>query len=148
MKINRNRLLGIVAIGLLAVGAGGSQAAAQTIAESGSFTLPFEVHWNSAVLPAGDYTFSMNSVGLNGTMTLRGPDGTIFLHVLTLSDQEANQHSALRIESRGDTRFVKELYLSDVRRHFIYFPPKIQDNEKVLARGPVRIENVSVSIGK
>jgi len=148
MKINRNRFLGIVAIGLLAMSAGVSQTVAQRVAERGSFTLPFEVRWNSAVLPAGDYTFTMDSTGLNGTMNLQGPNGTIFLHTMALSDQETNQRSALSIEGRGNTRFVKELYLSDRGRHFLYWPPKIQDNEKLLARGPVSIDRISVSIGK
>ena len=49
MKINRNRVLGIVAIGLIAMSAGVSQTVAQRVAERGSFTLPFEVRWNSAV---------------------------------------------------------------------------------------------------
>jgi hypothetical protein len=148
MKISRNRLLGIVAIGLLVIGVGVSQAVAQNAAEIGSFTLPFEVRWNSAVLPAGDYTFTMDSTGLTGTMNLRGPNGAIFLHTMALSDKDTNQQSALSIESRGNTRFVKELYLSDRGRHFLYWPPKVQDNERVLARGPVSVEHVSVSIGK
>jgi len=148
MKINRNRLLGVVAIGLLTMSAGASETVAQRIAERGSFTLPFEVRWNSAVLPAGDYTFTMDSTGLNGTMNLQGPNGTIFLRTMALSDQDTNQRSALSIEGRGNTRFVKELYLSDHGRHFQYWPPKIQDNEKLLARGPVSIERISVSTGK
>jgi hypothetical protein len=147
MKINRNRLLAVVAIGLLTVSVGVSQAVAQHAAESGSFTLPFEVRWNSMVLPAGDYTFTMDSAGLNGNMNLRGPNGAIFLHTMALSDKDTNQRSALSIESRGNTRFVKELYLSDCGRHFFYWPPKSQDNDKVLAQGPVSIEHISVSIG-
>ena len=99
MKINRNRLLGVVAIGLLTMSAGASKTVAQRIAERGSFTLPFEVRWNSAVLPAGDYTFTMDSTGLNGTMNLQGPNGTIFLRTMALSDQDTNQRSALSIEN-------------------------------------------------
>ncbi len=148
MKINRNRFLAIVAVGLVTIGAGVHRTAAQVVSESGSFTLPFEVRWNSAILPAGVYTFTMESATLNGSMLVRGPSGNIFIHTMAVSDQDTNQNSVLSIERRGSTRFVKELYLSDRGRHFLYWPPKTQDNEKLLAQGPVRAEHVPVSLGK
>jgi hypothetical protein len=148
MKINRNRYLAIVAIGLVAIGAGVRRTAAQVVSESGSFTLPFEVRWNSATLPAGDYTFTMESATLNGSTLLRGPNGNIFINTMAVSDQNTNQNSALSIERRGSTRFVKELYLSDRGRHFFYWAPKTKDNEKLLGQGPVSAERVPVSLGR
>ncbi len=148
MKINRNRLLGIVAIGLIAAGAGVSQTVAQGISEKGTFTLPCEVRWSSAVLPAGDYTFTMESTALNAPMILSGPNGSIFIQTMALSDSRTNQHSALTIERRFGTSFVKELYLSDRGRHFLYWEPKVPNNERLLAQEPASTKVVLVSIGK
>ena len=148
MKIHRNRLLATLAIALLAIGVGVSQTVAQGVAEKGSFTLPYKVRWNNVEIPAGDYTFTMQSTALPATMTLSGPDGRIFLHAMIVDEKNTNEHSALTIDSRGGQRFVQELYLADSGQHFRYWPPKIAKSERQLAQGPATTEHVLVSIGK
>ncbi len=118
---------------MVAIGAGASQTVAQGISEKGSFTLPCEVRWNSAVLPAGHYTFTIESTALPARMILRGANGSIFIQTMALSDHSTNQHSALTIERRGGTCFVKELYLSDRGRHFLYWEPSVPNNDRPLA---------------
>ena len=39
-------------------------------ASRGSFTLPFEVNWGTAVLPAGDYTFTLGSFGMSPILAI------------------------------------------------------------------------------
>jgi hypothetical protein len=148
MKSYRNLLLVTVAGALLAIGVSGTQAVAQSIAASGRFTLPYEVRWNSAVLPAGDYTYSMLSTASPAPMILSGPEGRIFLRAMMVEEKNTNQHSTLTIESRGRDRFVQELYLADSGRHFVYWLPKVAKSERQLAQGPATTAHIHVSTGR
>jgi len=148
MKSYRNRLLATLAIALLAISAGVSRTVAQSISERGSFTLPYEVRWNDAVLPAGEYTFTMHTIMSSPVMTLDTPKVSTFLRPMIVDEKNTNQHSALTIESRGGERFVQELYLADSGRHFRFWPPKTSKSEPQLAQGPATTERVLVSIGK
>ena len=58
-----NRILAIAGLGLFGICASAGQAAAQTVA-GGSFTLSHEIRWQNVTLPAGDYTFSLNSASV------------------------------------------------------------------------------------
>src|SRR6266404_5444367 len=60
MKSLRNRMLVITAVALAVVCASAVPASAQLVCK-GSFTLSQEVHWQTATLPPGDYTFEMQS---------------------------------------------------------------------------------------
>jgi hypothetical protein len=106
------------------------------------------VRWNSAVLPAGDYTFLLESTASPARMTLTGPHGSIFLRAMVVDEENTNQRSALIIESRGGDPFVQELYLAASGRHFLYWPPKIAKSERQLAQGPATTVHVLVSTGK
>jgi hypothetical protein len=147
MKNQRNRLLAFLAIGLVALGTGASRTVAQS-GFRGSFTLPYEVRWNNTLLPAGDYTFRMESTSLPARMVLAGPKGTIMINALTVFDHKTNQHSALTVERRAGMRYVHELYLADYGRHISYWAPKLPSNEKLLAQAGSATEHISVSTGK
>src|ERR1700759_953773 len=77
MKINMNRVFTIAAVGLFSVVASALPISAREAAK-GHFTLPYEVRWQGATLPAGDYTFSFASLAPQTPMVLSGPNGTIF----------------------------------------------------------------------
>jgi hypothetical protein len=148
MKTHRNRFLAVAVIGLVAIGIFVSRTAAQSSSARGSFTLPYEVNWKGVVLPAGDYTFSLESRALPAMVTVRGPNGGAFIMATVLDNRKTDQDSSLTIEERGSTRFVRELYLADLDLHIGYSIPKIPRGEKELAQGPATIEHVRVSIGQ
>src|SRR6266566_1485794 len=58
MKALRNGMLTIAALALAGIFTGTANAQAKA---AGSFTLPFEAKWGNAVLPPGNYTFSVHS---------------------------------------------------------------------------------------
>jgi hypothetical protein len=147
MKIRRNWLLAGVAIGLVAFGIGASRTVAQ-VAFRGSFTLPYEVHWNNSVLPAGDYTFTLQSTRWPARMILQGPNGSTFIQAMAISDHNTSQHSTLTVQRRGGARFVRDLYLADYGRSLSYWEPKVPTNEKLLSQGPTTTEHVLISTGK
>lgn len=146
MKNQRNRISAILALALVAFGISASLAMGQTAAR-GSFTLPFEVRWNSAVLPAGDYTFNMRSTAFPAQMILEGPNGRIFILGMVVSDEETGQGSSLTVNRRGGTRFVKDLYLANSGKRISYWEPKPPKDE-LLAQGPTTTEAIRVSIGR
>jgi len=66
-SIWKSTLLRFAMGSLLAVCCNTGVASAQNGTVTGNFTLPYETHWQRLMLPAGEYTFSLN----------RGPDRLI-----------------------------------------------------------------------
>jgi hypothetical protein len=141
----RNRILAIAAFGLAAICASAIPAAAQNVIH-GSFTLPDEVRWQSATLPAGDYTFSVKSGAMPCMITLNGPKGGAFVFALASDEDKISNVSILSIEHRGGMRVVRELYLAQIGLRLEYSVPKVPKNEKLLAQGPATTEQVLVSM--
>jgi hypothetical protein len=145
MKNLRNRFAAILAVALVAFGIGAGLAMAQAGAH-GSFTLPFEVRWNSTVLPAGDYTFDMKSTATPALMILEGPNGRIFVRGMVVSNEKSDQGSSLRVDRISGQHFVKDLYLADSGTRISYWEPKLPKDE-LLAKGPTT-DVIHVSIGQ
>lgn len=143
MKTNRIRILTIAAIGLFVAGACLSPTA-QGIPAQGKFTLSNEVRWQDIVLPAGDYSFSMESAATPAQILLRGPNGAHFIFSAGRSEDQKTQQSFLTIVRRGDSGYVRELYLAPLGVHFTYDVPKIP-KEQLLAQGPATTEQVLIS---
>jgi hypothetical protein len=139
MKSNRVRIFIAAVLGLFAVCASAKPAAAQAF--KGSFTLPTEVRWQNAVLPAGDYTFTMNSAAYPSTIVIRGNNQSAMVMTVGLSDKIVETPSRLSIERRGQTRFVRELYLAEIHLHLSYSVPKSEES-KLLALGPATTEQI------
>jgi hypothetical protein len=145
MKTNRIRILVMALLALLATSACANPAAAQISAPcKGNFTLPQEVHWQGRVLPAGDYSFVLKSASLPALIELRGPSGVDVLMTAGLSIDNKIDQSFLKIERRGDSGYVRELYLAPLGVHFNYTVPKVP-KEELLAKGPMSTERVLVS---
>jgi len=147
MKSSLSRIVTIFTMGLIAVCASAHPAAAQN-AFQGKFTLSNEVRWASAVLPAGDYDFSLKSTGVPAQITLWGPNGGAFVLTAVTNKRAAGESSCLTIEHHGGTRFVRELYLAGLDLHLRYSVPSMPKHERQLAQGPVSTEQVLVAMAK
>jgi hypothetical protein len=145
MKTNRFRILAMAVIGLFAVGACLSPVARAIPAAQGKFTLSNEVRWQDTVLPAGDYSFSMESVAAPAQILLRGPNGAHFIFSAGRSEDQMAQQSFLTIVRRGDSGYVRELYLAPLGVHFTYSVPKIPKEQELLAQEPATTERVLIS---
>jgi hypothetical protein len=143
MKSLRNGMLVIATFALAAVCASAIPAAAQGVCK-GSFTLTHEVRWQNATLPAGDYTFQMESLGAPARITVKGPNGYQFITAL-VADEKAIEQSMLVIENRGNRSTVSELRLSSIGRSLRYAVPKAPKDVE-LAQGPVRREQILVAM--
>jgi hypothetical protein len=146
VKSLRNRLLAIVALGVATICANASPAAAQGMAFQGRFTLPTEVRWQSTVLPAGDYTFSMKSAASPSQIQLNGPKGAFILG-LDKDNAPISDRSVLILEHRAGGSIVRELYLAQIGVRIHYYVPKATSEEQ-LAQGPVSTEEVLIAAAR
>jgi hypothetical protein len=137
----------MIGFGLIAVSAFAGSTPAQNRV-SGSFTLSHEVRWQNVNLPAGDYTFSLASTARMSPMIVTGPNGSVFELASVISERHANKPSVLVLERFAGTSFVREMYLDGIGVQLDYNVPKIPKSEKLLAQGPVTIEQILISTGK
>jgi hypothetical protein len=133
----------IAALALATVCASAVPASAQA-AFKGSFTLSHKVRWHNATLPAGDYTFQMESLSTPVRITVKGPNGYQFITAL-VADEKAIGQSMLIVESRGNQSAVSELRLAPIGRSLRYAVPKAPKDVE-LAQGPVTREQILVAM--
>jgi len=143
VKTNRIRTLVMAALGLFAAAALAGPAAAQN-ACTGNFTLPNDVRWNGSVLPAGEYSFVLESASLPAKLELRGPNGAQILMSPGQSRRKDSQRSFMAIERRHGSGYVRELYLAPIGVHFFYHVPK-PPKEELLAQETPTTEHVLIS---
>jgi hypothetical protein len=146
VKSKFNRILSVVAITLIAVCASANSASAQS-AYKGTFTLTQEARWGSAKLPAGDYSFVLESMAIPAKITVRGPNGSQFVTTVSNDRENLDRSSSLKIERRGNSRFVSEIYLAEIQLQLHYSVPALPKDE-LLAMGPVSTETVLIASAK
>jgi hypothetical protein len=135
MKINMNRVFTIAAVGLFSVVASALPTSAREAAK-GHFTLPYEVRWQGATLPAGDYTFSFASLAPQTPMVLSGPNGTIFELGYINTSEPSSRTSVLILERHKGVYVVREADLASLGMDIHYDVPKHLREDKELAQGP------------
>lgn len=104
----------------IAVGVSVGPASAQSL--KGTFTLPYDVKWGKAVLPAGPYTVTFDS--LRGPAIVRTSTGRGVAIVMARSVDKAmdDQPSALLITKIENQHVVRCLNLREVDTAFVYRP--------------------------
>ncbi|MFZ1053903.1 MAG: hypothetical protein WBP65_20325 [Candidatus Sulfotelmatobacter sp.] len=91
--------------------------------EAGTFTLPHEVLWQNATVPAGDYRFTLQPVGPSEMLTLRKLSGTPESFMLMVNDTDvadSSKTASLVINSKFGERYVSAMNLPqfEVTLHF------------------------------
>ena len=82
----------------------------------GVFTLTHEVRWQNCALRAGDYAFTLKSMGRPTFLMLRGLNGTgtnAMLLVSDVEDAKPDDVSQLVLVSRNGQSFVSAMDLPD-----------------------------------
>ena len=136
MKSNRTMtlFLGLAAICLTA----GSLGAADLI---GSFTLPSQTYWGSAILPPGSYTFTLGHATPQGLILIRhGTKGVALIMTQSMSSTKLSEASSMQIVGSR----VRSLHLGPIGLTYNYPIPKKQEVE-MLARGS-GVPSASVSV--
>jgi hypothetical protein len=145
MKSIRNRILTVVAVGLLSVAFGASASQAQAIYK-GSFTLDHTIRWQKSTMPAGDYTFTVASTSRNQPVTVTGPDGSVFQLPMVVSNTKITEKSVLKLEWRGEDMFVREMDLGQVGLNIRYHVPKASADDKLLAKNHDGSEQILIAM--
>lgn len=137
MQVKINRLFTIAAVGLFSVVASALPTSAREVAK-GHFTLPFEVRWQGATLPAGDYTFSFESLAAQSPMVLSGPNGRIFQLGHINTSEPSDRKSVLILERHKGVYVVREADLASLGIDIRYDVPKQlrESKDKELAQVP------------
>jgi hypothetical protein len=131
--------LGLVALAVcLSAGLGKAQNAYE-----GKFTLPFEAHWAGAVLPAGDYTFSIPSGNTPYLLYVRGEGKTAIIMAAGTDTKMISDHSQLTIVNRGGNQAITQLEAGQLGLAFDYSIPKMKKNLE--ARSHPAVHSIPVS---
>ena len=107
-------------VGILIATCAFAAAASAQPSFAGKFTLPYEVHWGQAVLPAGNYSIRM---GPAGPAKISATDGTrsIFTNIPVVADSEKGS-THLTITSSGNERTVRSLNMPELGKMVIFAP--------------------------
>jgi hypothetical protein len=140
MRTKRNTVrLAIFAAALLTATSFGGPAKAQSIAAEGAvqgnFTLPYEIHWRNAVLPAGEYVLGFIQGGTCANIWIRNAKThRIVAYEPTCLRQDGKGDSALVIGARGRQRVVQSLRIKELGETFVFRPPSADRQETEEAR--------------
>ena len=124
-SIRRFSLLKVLVLAIAAMGVSAIPAHAQTA--TGTFTLAHKVLWAGAVLPPGNYAFSLNSEDSPARVTVRQVGGPIVAMLLPLSISADNfvGSSTLVLHEEGGESVVSTLRLKNIGMALQFASPKL-----------------------
>jgi hypothetical protein len=113
----------------------------------GKFTLPFEAQWGQVVLPAGEYSFTLDNDTVGGKVTIQSETGRTAGYVLNqgIYDRQNLDHSELILVRSGGSYTVRALRLEDLGMTLEYSVPKSEG--QFISQGPHLLERIPVTIG-
>jgi hypothetical protein len=124
-SIRRFSLSKVLLLAIVAMGASAIPAHAQTT--TGTFSLAHKVRWANAVLPPGDYAFSLSSQDLPARVTVRQAGGPVVAILLpqSVSEDDFVGSSSLVLHQEGGESFVSMLRLKNVGMALEFASPKL-----------------------
>jgi hypothetical protein len=126
----------------LSVGLTASQSNAQSL--RGTFTLPFEAYWGTALLTPGQYTLSLpTEERMYPIMSVSGRGETIRVLVGTSGEVRESQRSFIRVDTIGGTHVIREFSSGPTGKLLTFPVPKSVKKQFTLAR---RVQNTSIAV--
>jgi hypothetical protein len=120
-------------------------ATAQSAAR-GEFTLPSEVRWGQAVLPAGHYSFDLRSQHAPELIQVRGGGKNVLIMAQGKADYTPSAHSTLVLVQNRDSLVVRSLRLGPLGMTLDYAAHK--GEPKAVAMAPGGVQQVPVSVSR
>ena len=118
----RLKLLMKFGVAALALGALATSGKAQN-AYQGKFTLPFETHWGSATLPAGDYTFTLPSNSAPYRFYIQGQGTSAIIQANTADQGVVSERPQLNLVDITDVHTVQTFEAPELGVTFTYWTP-------------------------
>ena len=113
-------------------------------ATRGHFALPYEAQWGSVTLPAGDYTFSIDHLSMNGSILLyRGTQAAGMVRWQSMDEQSGAASGELLCIRHDGKATVRALKLPEVGTLYFSLP---RDMKTLVAQQPELIETVAVQV--
>ena len=113
--------LGLAALALGIVVGGGNAATVYR----GKFTLPFEVHWGSSTLSAGDYTLEISSSQSSPyTLYIHGQKSNAIIRATSADTGVVSSTAQLDLVDIGDAHTIKNFEAPELGVTFSYYTPK------------------------
>lgn len=107
----------------------------------GKFTLPYEVHWNRAVLPAGEYFIQLDTIGMPAVLSSTSSGKSVNTYSPIVADLEKGA-ARLTVTIQGNERRVRSVNLPEIGKSLV-FDPLTKTEREVFARAG-RIDTVPV----
>jgi hypothetical protein len=124
------KFAGLRAVLLMAVALtlSASHAAAESLLQ-GRFKLPTEAHWGLTVLPAGEYSFTVESVGSFPMVAVRSIDGKCagMFQAQSISQAKDSGQPVLTLTREGGEMFVSSLAIGEMQVVLEYRIPKVAE---------------------
>ena len=107
----------------------------------GKFTLPYEVHWNHAVLPAGEYAIQVDSKETPTVLRSTSSDKSAYTGVPMIADREKGA-ARLTVTIQGNERRVRSVNLPQIGKSLIFDP--LTETEREMFAKAGQIDSVPV----
>ena len=116
---------------------------------TGRFTLPHQVRWGSVVLPAGEYTFTMQSAAVPYVIHLRGEGIAAIIMTISVDTKASSGRSQLDLVQTGSEYVVRALEAPALGVTFLYGErPTKSGSQEHMTRAKKLEPNASVSLGE
>jgi hypothetical protein len=139
MKIsNRNRHSNTVKLflGLLMATCLCAAAASAQSSFEGKFTLPYEVQWNHAVLPAGEYSIAVAAQGMPAVLRSTSTGKSVYTSI-PIPDNSEKGPAALTITTHGNDRRVRSVNLPAIGMSLVFDPLTKTEREMFAKAGHI-----------
>jgi hypothetical protein len=104
---------------------------------AGNFTLPYEVHWGQAILPAGEYLIRMDSITSAAVIRSKSGSMAVFTEFPTLADS-SEPGRFLTITRNGNEHRVRTLNLPELGKVVIFAPFTKNEKEALAKAGDIK----------
>jgi hypothetical protein len=109
--------------------------------------LPVEAQWGQVVLPAGEYSFTLDHGTVGGIVTLREETGRAvgYIRSAGTDDRQTFDRSELVLVLSGGNYIVRAVRLADLGITIEYSVPKA--GKQQIVQGPQLLERIPVAMG-
>jgi hypothetical protein len=135
-NMTRNSISAKLILGVLFATCAFTTAANAQPSFEGKFTLPYEVQWNHAVLPAGEYSIRMDSKGAPAVVRSMSGDKLAYTATAIVGHGEKSA-TFLTVTIRGNERRVRSLNVAASGESLIFQPLTKTERETLAKAGQI-----------